>query len=207
MELMLVGLGLGLAAGVSPGPLLTLVVSSTLARGFGAGLRVALAPVLTDAPIILLAILVLRDLPSAWLAWIGALGGCVVIYLGVGTLRSPLHDRESDQEASGSSLDLWRGAVVNLLNPHPWIFWTTVQGPMLIRGWRRDPVTAVVFVIVFYMAIVGSKIAIAWLVARGRHALTDRWYRGLLMGCGTLLIGMGLWLVFQAISGGSWGGN
>jgi threonine/homoserine/homoserine lactone efflux protein len=36
MELMLVGLGLGLAAGVSPGPLLTLVVSSTLARGFGA---------------------------------------------------------------------------------------------------------------------------------------------------------------------------
>jgi len=45
------GLGLGLAAGASPGPLLTLVVSSTLARGFGAGLRVALAPVLTDAPI------------------------------------------------------------------------------------------------------------------------------------------------------------
>ncbi len=60
MELVLIGLGLGLAAGVSPGPLLTLVVSSTLARGFGAGLRVALAPVLTDAPIIVLAILVLQ---------------------------------------------------------------------------------------------------------------------------------------------------
>ena len=207
MELMLVGLGLGLAAGVSPGPLLTLVVSSTLARGFGAGLRVALAPVLTDAPIILLAILVLRGLPPSWLAWIGGLGGCVVICLGVGTLRSPTRSRDAEQKASGSSLDLWRGAVVNLLNPHPWIFWTTVQGPLLIRGWRRDPVTAIGFVVAFYAAIVGSKIAIAWLVARGRHALTDRWYHGLLMGCGTLLIGMGLWLVFQAISGGSWDGN
>jgi hypothetical protein len=57
------------------------------------------------------------------------------------------------------------------------------------------------------MAIVGSKIAIAWLVARGRHALTDRWYRGLLMGCGMLLTGMGLWLVLQAISGVSWAGS
>ena len=207
MELVLIGLGLGLAAGVSPGPLLTLVVSSTLARGFGAGLRVALAPVLTDAPIILLAILVLQGLPSSWLVWIGALGGCVVIYLGVGTLRSPIQDRQPEQEDRGSALDLWRGAVVNLLNPHPWIFWTTVQGPMLVRGWRRDPVTAIAFVVVFYMAIVGSKIAIAWLVARGRHALTDRWYRGLLMGCGVLLTGMGLWLVLQAISGVSWAGS
>ena len=201
------GLGLGLAAGASPGPLLTLVVSSTLARGFGAGLRVALAPVLTDAPIIVLAILVLQGLPSSWLVWIGALGGCVVIYLGVGTLRSPIQDRQPEQEDRGSALDLWRGAVVNLLNPHPWIFWTTVQGPMLVRGWRRDPVTAIAFVVVFYMAIVGSKIAIAWLVARGRHALTDRWYRGLLMGCGVLLTGMGLWLVLQAISGVSWAGS
>jgi len=201
MERVLVGLGLGLAAGVSPGPLLTLVVSSTLERGFGAGLRVALAPVLTDAPIILLAILVLRDLPPAWLAWIGALGGCVVIYLGIDTLRSPIQDRDPDQASSGNSLDLWRGAVVNLLNPHPWIFWTTVQGPLLIRGWRQDPVTAMAFVVAFYAAIVGSKITIAWLVARGRQALRGRWYRRLLIGCGILLIGMGTVLVLQAISG------
>ena len=37
---------MGLAAGVSPGPLLALVISSTLERGFGAGLRVALAATL-----------------------------------------------------------------------------------------------------------------------------------------------------------------
>ena len=42
MEAILLAFSLGLAAGLSPGPLLTLVVSTSLARGFGAGLRVAL---------------------------------------------------------------------------------------------------------------------------------------------------------------------
>jgi threonine/homoserine/homoserine lactone efflux protein len=204
MDLVLIGLGLGLAAGVSPGPLLTLVVSSTLARGFGAGLRVAAAPLLTDAPIILLAILVLRDLSSAWLGLIGTLGGCVVIYLGIATLRSPFEDRAIQDETGGSAADLWRGAIVNLLNPHPWIFWITVQGPLLIRGWRQSPITGTAFVLAFYAAIVGCKVAIAWLVARGRHALNDRWYRRLLIGCGVLLTGMGAFLVFQAISGDAW---
>jgi len=193
-----VGLGLGLAAGVSPGPLLTLVISTTLARGFGAGLRVAVAPILTDAPIILITLVLLRGLPASWLAWIGAVGGCIVIYFGVETIRTSTHDRGFDSKVSRSSVDLWRGAVVNFLNPHPWIFWTTVQGPMLIRGWRRDPVTAVAFVIVFYLAIVGSKIAIAWAVARARQALNDRWYRHVLTGCGLLLIGMGLFFIYQA---------
>lgn len=192
------GLGLGLAAGVSPGPLLTLVVSSTLARGFGAGLRVALAPILTDAPIILLAVVFLQDVPPSWLALISAVGGCVVIGLGIATLRSSVPDKELEDAATPSSRDLWQGAIVNLLNPHPWIFWITVQGPLLIQGWRRNPVAAVMFVAAFYAAIVGSKVAIAWIVARGRHALSDRWYRGLLIGCGILLIGMGAYLVLQA---------
>ena len=194
------GLSLGLVAGVSPGPLLTLVITSTLQRGFGAGFRVALAPLLTDIPIVLLALLVLRDLSPSWLALVTASGGCVVIYLGIDTLRSPLPGPIDDPETGGSSKDLWRGAVVNLLNPHPWIFWVTVQGPLLIQGWRRAPVIGAAFVFAFYAAIVGSKISIAWLVSKGRRNLDERWYRRVLTGCGLLLIGMGVFLLWQALA-------
>ncbi len=51
-----VGILLGLSAGVAPGPLLTLVVSETLSGGVGAGVRVALSPLLSDLPIILFAV-------------------------------------------------------------------------------------------------------------------------------------------------------
>ena len=51
------GAALGLSAGFSPGPLLTLVLTETLHHGVKAGIRVALAPMITDAPIIVLTLL------------------------------------------------------------------------------------------------------------------------------------------------------
>jgi threonine/homoserine/homoserine lactone efflux protein len=46
------GIVLGLSAGLSPGPLMTLVVAESLKGGASAGIRIALAPLVTDAPII-----------------------------------------------------------------------------------------------------------------------------------------------------------
>jgi len=50
------GLMLGLTAGVAPGPLLTLVVSQTLRYGVREGIKIAIAPIFTDLPIILAAL-------------------------------------------------------------------------------------------------------------------------------------------------------
>src|SRR5690606_40679233 len=46
------GLGMGLAAGVSPGPLLVLVVTSTLRGGLRNGIAVAAAPLLSDLVVV-----------------------------------------------------------------------------------------------------------------------------------------------------------
>ena len=42
------GLSIGLGAGLTPGPLLTLVFTSSIERGFGAGFRVAALETLLD---------------------------------------------------------------------------------------------------------------------------------------------------------------
>ena len=65
MTYLLTGLTLGFAAGISPGPLMTLVITRTLERGLGAGLRVAVAPLLTDLPIIAASLIFFAALPSA----------------------------------------------------------------------------------------------------------------------------------------------
>lgn len=199
MDLFWIGMGLGLAAGFSPGPLLTLVISSSLQRGFGAGFRVAMAPLITDAPIILLALSVLRTLPETWLASIGALGGCLVVYFGVQNLRYREPSESQTRRQGGDPLDLVHGALVNLFNPHPWIFWVTVQGPIFLARWRFDPLASVAFVAAFYIAIVGSKVAIAWLVARQRYSLNERWYRRTLVACGLLLVAIGVIMIYQAM--------
>ncbi|MEI6633029.1 MAG: hypothetical protein WCP22_04325 [Chlamydiota bacterium] len=54
-----VGVVLGLSAGLSPGPLLALVVSQTLAHGVREGVKVAFVPLVTDLPVILIALFVL----------------------------------------------------------------------------------------------------------------------------------------------------
>lgn len=200
MELVALGLGLGLAAGLSPGPLLALVVAVSLARGFRAGASVAIAPLLTDAPIILLAVFILGKLPASFLSVLGAIGGGIVLWLGARSLLFGEPGAGSEMPAARSR-DLLRGVAVNFFNPHPWLFWATVQGPLLVQAWRSSPALGLGFLGSFYLAIVGSKMAMAALVAGGRRRLDQEWYRRLLRGCGALLIILGLWLVIDSVSG------
>ena len=91
----LLGLSLGFSAGLSPGPLLSLVIRTSLERGFWAGARVALAPLVTDAPIIALCLLMVNSLPSSVAALLGLVGGGFVIYLGLEGIKAA---RQADLE-------------------------------------------------------------------------------------------------------------
>ncbi|HSJ53118.1 MAG TPA: LysE family transporter, partial [Anaerolineae bacterium] len=117
------GLSMGFSAGLSPGPLLTLVITASLRSGFGGGLRVALSPFITDLPIILLSVLLSHSLPVGALRWVGTVGACVVIWLGIEALRASRHALLPGAEGAPAApqRELWRGALVNALNPHPYL--------------------------------------------------------------------------------------
>lgn len=198
---LLLGMSLGLGAGISPGPLLTLVITRSLARGLGAGMRVAMAPLLADAPIILVSVLVFSALPPTLEIALTVGGGLFIIYLGVETLRTARHAHLA-QIASGAqpaSTDLWHGVLVNSLSPHPWLFWITVGGPLLTTAWRTNWWSAFAFLLGFYCLLVGSKMTIAMAVAGGRHFLSDAWYRRLLVLSGLLLCLWGALLLWRLV--------
>lgn len=199
MEALATALALGFTAGISPGPLLTLVLASTLERGFAAGVRVAIAPALTDWLIIAIALFVLKDLPAAWLTAMRLLGGAFVIWIGVQTVRSAGREIHIGEASDNGLRDLRRGVVVNVLNPHPWLFWFTVGGPILIASWRDSAVWAAGFLAIFYGLLVGCKVLFAWITARGRRFLSGRWYRGTLAASGLILIGLGGLLIWQSV--------
>lgn len=167
MDAIALGLALGLGAGLAPGPLLAVVVAATLERGFAAGARVAAAPLLTDLPIVLLSVLVLGELPSGVLAGLSLAGAAVLAWFAVDALRADPVD--PDRPASGANVR--RAALVNVLNPHPWIFWITVGGPLLVDD---SAAAAAGFLVAFYLLLVGTKVALAGVVAAGRRTALNR---------------------------------
>lgn len=205
MSYLLAGLTLGFAAGLSPGPLMTLVITRTLEYGLAAGLRVAMAPLITDAPIVVLTVLVVSALPPGVETGLTLAGALFVLYLAWeiahGAPRATLLQASAAGRASASA-DLWRGAMVNVLSPHPWLFWIGVGAPLVTQTWQTRPVLAVAFLTSFYALLVGSKALTAFAVAGGRRYLNDTWYRRLLIASALLLAFFGFRLLWQALQRG-----
>ena len=197
MAELLAGISLGFAAGVSPGPLLALVVVTALEHGPAAAIRVSFAPLVTDTTVIVLAIVVLSNVPDPVFTALGIMGGGYLIALGLQEVVSaPVADTTADRPAS---VDLLRGIGVNFLSPHPWLFWITAGGPLLVEAWRRAPARGVAFLGGFYVLIVGTKATIGWIIGRSRHRLSIRLRRRLVRVGGGLLIAVGVVLILQQL--------
>ena len=181
---------LGLSSGLSPGPLLTLVVSETLRHGARAGIGVALAPLLTDLPIVLAAVLLLRPLTDQTLpmALINLGGGLYLAWLGLEGLRF----RGAELEPTNPAGSLRRGVIANFLNPSPYLFWLAVGAPTVLAAWREGWPAAAAFIVAFYVLLVGSKVALALALGRARHLLRSGSYIVLMRGLGLLLLAYAL---------------
>lgn len=166
---------MGLSAGFSPGPLLALVVSQTIRHGIREGAKVAVAPVITDFPIIFASTLLLTHLSGyrAILGLASIAGGLFLVYLAVENLRTTGMEVTLEE---GEPRSFLKGAVVNALNPHPYIFWMTVGGPLILRGASENLLSPVLFIASFLGCLVGSKMVLAVVVGRSGHFLTGKSY-------------------------------
>ncbi len=193
---LMMGLVLGLSAGLAPGPLLTLVVSETLAHDVRAGIKVALAPIITDLPIVVVTLMVLAKLSDfkVVLGCISLIGGMVIMKMGIGGLRTAGVTLDMENKAPKS---LSKGVLVNILSPHPYLFWISVGGPTVTRAWEIAPGAAVGFVSFFYLLLVGSKVCLAVLVGRSRSFLTGKIYIYTMKALGLMLCALALVLVWD----------
>ena len=175
------GVAYGLGAGVAPGPLLALVLAESVRRGPAAGVQVAVAPLLTDPPVILLSLLLYVRIaePGPLVGIVALAGGGVLLYLAAGILK-PAPPLPLPLPAAGSPSGtgprrfgpLGRGVAANLTNPHPYLFWLTVGAPTLARG--EGGLAAAGFLGGMYLCLVGAKVLAAVAAGRGRDRLASR---------------------------------
>ena len=182
-----VGVALGLYAGFSPGPLLTLVISQTIKHGPKEGVKVAVAPIITDFPIILVSTLVLVRLSNykSILGVISILGGIFLVYLAYVSMRTKGVKVNIDEEVPYSFM---KGAIVNALNPHPYVFWVTIGAPIIIKSLAESYIAPVLFVGSFFGCLIGSKVLLVVIAGKSRHFLTGRSYLYIMRALGIVLL-------------------
>ncbi|HEX6269370.1 MAG TPA: LysE family transporter [Anaerolineales bacterium] len=151
------GSGYGFAAAVQPGPFQTYLISHTLTKGWQRTLPAAFAPLISDGPIITLCLLVLSQVPL-WLQRVLYIaGGLFVLYLAYGAYKALQNfDANALSTEMGIQRSVFKAALINTLNPNPYIYWTLVTGPILLAGWRETPINGVSFLTGFYMAMILS---------------------------------------------------
>lgn len=192
------GTFLGLSAGFAPGPLSTLVITETLRHDIKSGVKVALAPLITDIPIILLTLFFLAKLHefNYILGLISIAGGVFILTMGYESIRTKGLDLDSRISQTNS---LSKGILANALNPHPYLFWLTVGAPTIFAAMEINIIALLVFLISFYFFLLGSKMMLAVLTGKSKSFLRGKAYIYIMRFLGLALGALGVALFYNGL--------
>lgn len=190
---------MGLSAGFAPGPLLTLVISETLQHDIKSGIKVALAPIITDLPIIILTLFILSKLSNfhGILGVISLTGGLFVLFMGYQSLRTKGVKINLDEIKSKS---LAKGVLANVLSPHPYLFWFSVGAPTMTKAMSQNISAPLAFIISFYVFLVGSKIVLAVLIGKSKSLLSGNAYIFTMRFLGLVLCVLAIFLFHDGLT-------
>lgn len=191
---------LGAFAGAAPGPYTTMVIGTSLQRGFREGFKLALVPLVTDIIPLVLTVFILDALNFTALTLLGITGGTLIGMVGVRFIRhNGPPELEGDEPFQAATFG--HAAASTFLSPSPWLFWLVLAGPMTVRAMERSTTEAAVFVGILFAMNIGMATLVAWGVSHSRKLITPSVRYRVLQVAGVALIFAGVFLVWQAMEG------
>ncbi len=201
----LTSFGVGFSGAAAPGPLLAFTIRESVRSGFRAGPLVSAGHVLLELPLVVGLVWGLGGFLNRdpVVAGISLAGGALLLWMGGGlVLRPGRHLSEADREgvgASGVRRMVFGGVVISLANPFWTIWWATIGLGFL--AWAQESGKAGVgaFYVGHALADFAWYTFVAVAVASSGRVMGPRLYRGLLMGCGLFLVGLGVWFLMVGV--------
>jgi threonine/homoserine/homoserine lactone efflux protein len=164
------GITYAFAAAVQPGPFLTYIICQTLSRGWKRTLPAAFSPLLSDVPIVILALLFLSQVRDGFFLFLHFGGGIFLLYLSSRSFKAWWNfDTNDAVDVQSGQQTLMNAALVNVLNPNPYIGWTLIMGPLFLKGWREAPINGISLLLAFYCTMIISLVGIILLFAFARN--------------------------------------
>jgi len=127
---------------------------------------------------------------------ISLLGACFLIYLGLSNLRANVKE---SKDHLGKDNALLRGITTNLLNPNTYMFWLTIGGPRILESAQVHISATILFILGFYMTLVGSKTTVAMVVDKSKTLVKSKYYAYIIRALGIVLIVFALTFVRDAL--------
>ena len=201
----LIGISYAFSAGLQPGPLQAFFLAKVAEQGWRRTLPAAFAPLISDGPIALVSILLLNILPETFRNLLQLAGGFLLLYFAWNAFRNWREDQVVDfGESESTPKTVFQAALINLLNPNPYLGWSLVMGPAVVAAWAKSPGTAISLLLAFYITMIITSMVMIYLM--GRALLLGPGARKVMnLISALLLVGLGLYFLYQA--GGSLSGR
>jgi threonine/homoserine/homoserine lactone efflux protein len=199
LEYLFIGSGFAFAAAIQPGPLQAYFLSSVAQRGWRRTLPASFAPMISDGPIALLVLLVINHITETMIGVLQAAGGIFLIYLAWASYKQWKNQTITRPETNGSvPRTLLQAAIVNILNPNPYLGWSLVLGPAVLEAWHQNPTNAIVLIVSFYATMVGAQAGIILLFGT-THFLGSNGRRILIFVSAVMLLALGIYLLAASL--------
>lgn len=192
------GITMGFGAGAMPGPFQSYIISTTLAYGWRRSLITVLTPLITDGPIILLVVFILKQVSPEFLNLIRIAGGLYLLWMAYSGWKRLRAGVTLNITPASQSRTLSQGLIMNWLSPGPYIFWATLNGPLLIQGLNQSLWVGLAFLLAFYGTFLGFLALYIFVFDRLRR-LPEQITRGILIITIVVLALFGLSLISQGL--------
>jgi threonine/homoserine/homoserine lactone efflux protein len=163
------GVVLAFAAVVQPGPFQAFLFSQSIANGWRKTIPMAFAPLMSDGPIIILVLFVLTKLPKEFLQILQLAGGLLLIFLAYGAFNTYRKFNEDKQNLEVTQKSVFKAVMVNFLNPAPYLGWSLVMGPLLVKAWDKSLTIGFTFILGFYVTMIICTMAMIILFSAARN--------------------------------------
>ncbi len=192
-----------LSATMLPGPMQAYIVNTTLQHGWRKGIAIVFSPLLTDIPIIIVVVFLLGQLPPVFLQGIRLFGGLFLLFIAWGAWRQYQKGIRIETDANKPSSGhfgkiLLTAVLMNWFSPGPYLFWTAINGPLLLQALDESPVHAVAFLVAFYGTFIIGLSSLVFLFHAMRRVNETTLGYIILLTIGLLVV-FGTALIFDAL--------
>lgn len=185
-----------LSGALAPGPLLAVTISEAAKKGFWVGPILVLGHMIPEIVVVIALVKGMSKLMGSDLVSgiIGLAGGVMLMVMGTTIIlksRGAVLPTSEQQVTQRTGTLVLSGVLASISNPYWFMWWATVGTTYVIWSLKMGTSGVISFFSGHILGDLAWYALVSMAIASGRRIMSEGIYRGLMVGCGVLILGLG----------------